>query len=81
MESKTALAESLGVSRSGLYYKSKLKEKDWELKQEIEKVLREHKSYGYRRVALALGINKKRAQRVMKLFGIKPHRRITKKSL
>lgn len=79
MESKIALAESLGVSRSSLYYKSKLEDKDWKLKQEIEKVLREHKSYGYRRVAIHLGINKKRAQRVMKLYGIRPHRRVTKK--
>lgn len=32
-------------------------------------------SYGYPRVALALHVNRKRAQRVMRLFGIKAYRR------
>lgn len=77
MESKTALAKSLGVSRSSLYYKSKMREKDWGLKQQIEAVLREHPSYGHRRLAIHLNINKKRIRRVMKLFGIKPYRRVT----
>lgn len=49
--------------------------KDWQLKCEIEKVLREHPSYGHRRLALHLCVNKKRTLRVMKLFGIKPYRR------
>lgn len=34
-----------------------------------------HKAYGHRRIAIALAINKKRALRVMKLFGLKPRRR------
>jgi putative transposase len=80
LESKTALAQSLGVSRSSLYYKSKLKEKDWKLKQQIEEVLRKHKSYGHRRLATHLKVNKKRIRRVMKLYGIKPHRRVTKRA-
>ena len=45
--------------------------KDLLLKQQIESVLREHKAYGHRRIAIALGVNKKRIYRVMKLFGIK----------
>jgi len=76
---KTALAKTLGVSRSLLYYRPKLKEKDWKLKQEMEKVLREFPSYGHKRLAIHLKINKKRALRVMKLFGIKPYRRRGKK--
>lgn len=76
---KKELAEVLGVSRSLLYYRRKQKEKDWKLKQEIEKILREFPSYGHKRVALKLKINKKRILRAMKLFGIKPYRRRGKK--
>jgi putative transposase len=45
----------------------------------IEEVLRDHPAYGHKRLALHLKINKKRVLRVMKLFGIKPYRRYTKK--
>jgi len=76
---KQELAKALGVSRSLLYYRHKLKDKDWKLKQSIEKVLREFPSYGHKRLALHLKINKKRILRVMKLFGIKPYRRRGKK--
>jgi len=72
---KTALSKQLGVSRASLYYTSKQLPKDWELKTKIEKVLEEHPSYGYPRVSGVLGINKKRAHRVMKLFGMKAYRR------
>ena len=50
-------------------------DKDWYLKQRIENVLEQHKDYGYRRVADALGLNRKPVQRVMKKFGIKAYRR------
>jgi len=76
---KKELAEVLGVSRSLLYYKHKQKDKDWKLKIEIEKVLRDNKSYGHKRIALKLKINKKRILRVMKIYGIKPYRRRGKK--
>lgn len=72
---KTALAKSTGISRSQLYYQPKLPEKDWALKQNIEMVLREHPSYGHKRLANHLSINKKRILRVMKMFGLKPYRR------
>jgi len=72
---KSNLARFLGVPRSLLYYRHKQQEKDWQLKQEIEKALREFPSYGHKRLADHLKINKKRALRVMKLFGIKPYRR------
>lgn len=54
-------------------------DKDWQLKQQIEFVLEQHKDYGYRRVALALGRNHKPVQRVMQKFGIKAYRRRGKK--
>jgi transposase InsO family protein len=76
---KSALARELGVSRSSLYYKPKKPDKDWLLKCEIEKVLRVYPSYGHKRLAIHLKINKKRILRVMKMFGIKPYRRRTKK--
>lgn len=37
--------------------------------------LREHPGYGHKRLAVHLGLNRKRILRVMKLFGIKPYRR------
>lgn len=73
--SKTALAQELGMSLSSLYYKPKLPEKDWAIKNQIEQVLHDHPSYGHKRIALELHLNKKRIRRVMKLFGIKPYRR------
>lgn len=73
--SQKELSERLGISRSSLYYVSKQLPKDWKLKSEIEDVLSQYPSYGYRRVALELGINRKRAQRVMRLFGLRAYRR------
>lgn len=78
-ESKRSLARQLGVSRSSLYYVPKRPAKDWALKVAMEQVLSEHPSYGYRRLALALCVNEKRARRVMRLFGIRPYRRRCKR--
>lgn len=72
---KAALAKQQGLSISSLYYQPRLPQKDWHLKNQIEQVLRQHPSYGHKRLAMQLGINKKRILRVMKLFGIKPYRR------
>lgn len=68
-------AEDLGISRSNLYYKPKQARKDWLTKVLIEECLKDNHSYGHKRLALHLKINKKRVLRVMKLFGIKPYRR------
>lgn len=72
---KTALAKELGVSRSSLYYKPKIPERDELLRQKIEEVMEAHPAYGHRRIALDLGINRKRALRVMKKYHLKPARR------
>lgn len=72
---KSVLARQQGISVSSLYYRPKKPEKDWRLKNRIEKVLSKHPSYGHKRIAIKLKINKKCALRVMKLFGIKPYRR------
>ncbi len=52
--------------------------KDELLKQEIRAVHRQHPAYGHYRVALELGINHKRAQRVMAKYNLRPPRRRTK---
>lgn len=72
---KTALANSLGISRSSLYYVRTMDAKDWALKCRIEEVLREHPSYGSRNLAITLGTSRSRMQRVMRKYGIKPYRR------
>lgn len=73
--SKALRARELGVCRSTLYYKPKKPNRDWQLKCQIEEVLREHPSYGSPRIALALKRNHKPVERVMKIFGIKAYRR------
>jgi putative transposase len=72
---KILRAREFGVSRGSMYYKPKRPDKDWELKCRIEEVLREHPSYGSRRIALHLHLNRKGIKRVMNVFGIKPYRR------
>lgn len=81
MERKTvtSLARILGVSRSSLYYGRKRPEKDWSLKIRIEEVLHDNPSYGSRRIADELGMNRKRIQRVMQLYGLYPYRRRPKR--
>jgi len=72
---KTALAKKLGVSRSSLYYRHKRPAIDEEVKHQIESVLVDNPSYGHKRIAIELKLNKKRILRVMKKYGIKPYRR------
>ena len=76
---KTIRARQLGVSRGSLYYRPKLPARDWQLKCDIEMVLREQPGYGSPRISLALKRNHKVIERVMKLFGIKAYRRRAKK--
>lgn len=47
----------------------------------IEETLRQHPSYGSRRLALHLTLNRKGVQRVMQRFGIHPYRRRGRKYL
>lgn len=72
---KTKLAKNLGIGRSSLYYKPILPSKDLALKKEIEEILKIHKAYGHKRIAIHLGINRKRVLRVMKLFNLSPARK------
>ncbi len=72
---KAFRARELGVSLRSLYYTPKQPEKDWQLKCQIEEILRQHPSYGSPRIALVLKRNHKPVERVMHLFGIKAYRR------
>lgn len=74
-KNKQRLARQIGVSRSSLYYRSKMKERDQKLKESILAALSAHPSYGHRRLALHLKRNRKCILRVMKKYGIKPYRR------
>lgn len=65
----------MGVSRASLYYVSRQCKKDWALKIQIEEELRRNPAYGSRRLSQALGVSRPRAQRIMRLFGMKPYRR------
>jgi putative transposase len=62
-----------------MYYRSRLAVKDEALRQDIYQVLHLHPSYGHRRLAIHLGVNKKRILRVMHAYDIKPYRRRGKK--
>lgn len=77
MTTKVLQARELGVSRRSLYYHHRKPDKDWELKVRIEEVLRTEgcHSYGSRRIAWHLKMNRKKVKRVMNLFGIKAYRR------
>lgn len=70
--SKSALAKSLGVSRRSLYYQPKRIHRDEILRDRILHVFDENPAYGYRNIALHLKINKKRIQRVMQKYSLRP---------
>ncbi|MBD3281085.1 IS3 family transposase [Candidatus Dojkabacteria bacterium] len=74
-KNKSQLARDLGVSRTSLYYQPRQPLKDESLYKEIVAVIDKNPTYGYRRVALALKINKKRAQRVMRKYKLRPYKR------
>jgi len=76
---KSLISQSLGISKRNLYNKNiKQTESDLLLKDQILKVLELNPSYGHRRIALALNVGKKKAGRVMRLYGIKPFKRMAR---
>lgn len=73
---KSLISTLFGLTRKSLHLPSnKVEVKDELLKNQIIDCLAINPSYGHRRIALALGVSRKRARRVMKLFGIKPYKR------
>lgn len=75
LQNKSQLARELGISRGVLYRDHKMPKKDLEIANKIRQVQELHPSYGYRRIALTLKINHKRALRVMQLFDLKSKRK------
>jgi putative transposase len=69
----------LGVNRKNIYRERKQPVKARALKQQIEAVHRQRPAYGHWRMAIHLGINHKRAQRVMAKFNLHPPRRRVKR--
>lgn len=55
-----------------MYYQSRQQQADDQLAAQIRVVLSHHKHYGYRRVALDLGIGKNRVRRIMRTYGLHP---------
>jgi len=76
---QTVCADALGISRKNIYYQKTLPAKDESLAKQIKQVHQTDPAYGHRRVAWELGINPKRALRVMNKYGIKPPRRKARK--
>lgn len=76
---KSRLAKKLGIARSTLYYRSKKKDADEAAKRQIEAVMESNPSYGHKRIAPALRMNKKKVLRVMKKYSLKPKIRRFKK--
>jgi putative transposase len=76
---KSVCAEALSISRKNIYRQSRQPAKDQALKEQIEAAHRQHPAYGHRRIAIHLGVNHKRAQRVMAKFNLRPPRRRIKR--
>jgi putative transposase len=69
----------LNCNRKRIYYQKVKGIKDQLIKKQINLVHKTNPAYGYRRVALALGWNKKKIQRVMQKYNLRPPRRKGKK--
>lgn len=69
---RSRIAQRLGLNRNGLYYVSRLEATDNQLATQIAAILKQHKYYGYRRVAMELGLGKNRIRRVMRLYDLHP---------
>lgn len=78
---KKVVAQAVGVNPKNIYREGKQDKVDLELKAQIEQVHTQHPAYGHKRLALELGINKKRIIRVMHKYDIKPPRRKRKNYL
>ncbi len=72
---KSTIARKLGICRSTLYYKSRMDIKDLAIKDRIIGVLASNPCYGHKRIAIELSMNKKKALRVMKKYGLGPKRK------
>ena len=74
---KSVCAEALGISRKNVYRTNQQTTKDLELVVQINDAHKTNPAYGQYKMALALGVNHKRTERVMRLFHILAPRRKT----
>lgn len=72
---KKLLSYAFNRSRSTLYYTPIQAKNDFFIYQQLVSCLSCNPSYGHRRLAISLGLGKKRVRRVMRLFNLKPYRR------
>lgn len=71
---KKLISECMNINRKNIYNKSKKDIKDIGVKNNIEKTFESHPSYGHRRLAIELKMNKKKILRIMHKYGLKPPR-------
>ena len=71
---KKLIADCMNINHKNIYNKSKKEIKDMAVKNDIEKTFENHPSYGHRRLALELKINKKKILRIMHKYGLKAPR-------
>lgn len=71
-QTKKALAGTLGLARSTLYYKKKIPARDTSILSVITAVMTEHPAYGHKRIALHLCRNRKLVRRIMRWYGLHP---------
>ena len=71
---KKLIAEAMNINRKNIYNQSKKDIKDMSVKADIEKTFESHPSYGHRRLAIELKINKKKILRIMHKYRLKPPR-------
>jgi len=75
---KSLLSVLFNFSRKALYLNSDSEARDELLKNQIIDCLSINPSYGHRRLAIALGVGKKKIRRVMRLYCIKPYKRMAR---
>jgi len=71
---KKLLAEVMNINRKNIYHKGTKLKKDLAVKTAIEQTFKIHPAYGHRRLAMALGVNRKKILRVMHTFNLTPPR-------
>jgi transposase InsO family protein len=71
---KKLISECMDINRKNIYHQEGKLIKDLAVKDKINEVFKNHPAYGHRRLALELGMNKKRILRIMHKFNLKPPR-------
>jgi putative transposase len=73
-KNKKLIGNAMNINSKNVYSLSKKETKDLQVKKDIEEVFKTHPAYGHRRLAIELGMNKKKVRRIMKKYHLKPPR-------